>query len=152
SYFNGRLYIALGNTPEIGFDISNFFFPAGVPVANRTAIYTSPSFNTITAFGSRGTTATISANRTSNPIIWNTSVSLGSTDKLVAFDTSANTLFSSNWTISGQGSSTSNTLENGVANATGVKFSIPTVYNGMVYVGTGAGAGTSGHAQGTIVG
>src|SRR5207248_2847960 len=75
-------------------------------------------------------------------------------DYLVAYDTAGNMLFSSNWTINGAANSISNSLTNGVAGATGVKFSIPTIANGNVYVGTGAGSGTGGsaHVLGTIVG
>src|SRR5262249_35536081 len=49
-------------------------------------------------------------------------------------------------------SSARDSLTGGVTNATGVKFSIPTVFHGMVYDGTGGGSGTGGHAQGTVVG
>src|SRR5262249_57232414 len=49
-------------------------------------------------------------------------------------------------------SSARDSLTGGVTNATGVKFSIPTVFNGMVYDGTGGGSGTGGLAMGTVVG
>src|SRR5262249_9362520 len=48
--------------------------------------------------------------------------------------------------------SSRDSLTGGVSGATGVKFTQPTVYNGMVYVGTGGGTGTGGHILGTVVG
>ena len=74
-------------------------------------------------------------------------------DYLVAYDTSGNMLFNSDWKISGAANDLSDMLTNGVPGATGPKFGIPTVFNGMVYVGTGGGSGTTNaHALGTITG
>jgi Dockerin type I domain/PQQ enzyme repeat len=159
SYFNGRIYVGLGassvstlQSPEQGFNVATFPFSS----TPHTGVQPTPSFTTANNFGGRGTTATISANGVSNGIIWNILVQQSGTDALVAYDASvtgtASQIFNSNWTISGQSSNTSDTLTNGAANATGVKFSIPTVFNGMVYVGTGGGSGTGGHVQGTITG
>ena len=154
-YFNGEIYMGLGagstttlQSPEQGFALTDFVFKAGP----RTGIEPIPNFTTPNNFGGRGTTPTISANGLSNAIIWNNFVSHASSDALIAYDTSGHVLFNSNWTILGQGSNISDSLTNGVTNATGVKFSIPTVFNGMVYVGTGGGSGTSGHQLGTITG
>jgi hypothetical protein len=154
-YFNGEIYMALGgnspsttNSVEQGFALTDFVFKAGP----RTGIEPTPNFVTPNKFGGRGSTPTISANGLSNPIIWNNLVTQTSTDALMAYDTSGNVLFNSNWTILGQANNINDTLTNGVASATGVKFSIPTVFNGMVYVGTGGGAGTSGVQLGTITG
>ena len=149
SYFNGRFYLALGGTAEMGFNVSSFYFPTGVTKANRTAIYTSPAFTTPTTYGPRGSTAAISANGTSNAIIWNNNVNQNGSDDLLAYDTSANVLFNSNWTLPG---GANNTLTNGVSGSTGIKFGIPTVFNGMVYVGTGGGSGSTGVRLGTITG
>jgi hypothetical protein len=154
-YFNGEIYMGMGagptgtlQSPEQGFALTDFTFKAGT----RTGIEPTPNFTTANKFGGRGTTPAISSNGLSNPIIWNTLVQHLSTDALMAYDTSGNTLFNSNWTIVGQANNISNTLTNGVTNATGVKFSIPTVFNGMAFVGTGGGSGTSGKQLGTIVG
>jgi hypothetical protein len=159
SYFNGRFYIGLGDSsvstlqaPEVGFNVANFPFTS----TPHTGVQPSPSFTTANNFGGRGTTATISADGVNSGIIWNLVVQQAGTDALVAYSASANgtvsQIFNSNWTIIGQSTNTKDTLTNGVTNATGVKFSIPTVFNGMVYVGTGAGSGTGGHIQGTITG
>src|SRR5205814_8751996 len=62
-------------------------------------------------------------------------------------------LFNSNWSLPGAPNNLSDSLTNGVFGATGVKFSLPTVFNGMVFAGTGGGAGTGNARQlGTIVG
>jgi hypothetical protein len=76
-----------------------------------------------------------------------------SQDFLVAYDSSANVIFNSNWSIVGAPNNLSDSLTNGVPGATGSKFSIPTVFNGLVYSGTGGGSSTSNsHNLGTIVG
>ncbi len=159
SYFDGEIYWGLGGgstgstyAPELGFSVSSLLFPTSVAKANRTSTYATPNFTTSNLFGGRGTTATISANGTSNAVIWNTVVTQSSTDSLMAYNTAGTTLFNSNWEISGQTSNTSDTLENGNSTATGIKFGVPTVFNGMVYVGTGGGSGSGGHIQGTITG
>lgn len=155
SYFNGHFYVGLSKADELSFSIANFLFPSGVAQPNRTAIYATPDFRSATALGSRGGTAAISANGLADGIIWNNLVSQSSTDSLVAYDATGNgssVIFSSNWTINGDTSNTNDTLQNGVTNSTAVKFSIPTVSNGMVYDGTGGGSGTAGHILGTVVG
>src|SRR4051794_24002963 len=117
--------------------------PAGFnPAPLQTTI------NNISSFGDRGATFSISADGTKNPIIWglgNHNLKDGTgtvlTDGLLAFDANNFTapLFSS-----GSGSSSLISAGNGTA---GVKFSLPTVANGLVHAGTG-GTSTSNAAVG----
>ncbi len=150
AYFNGEIYIGISNDPELGFNVTattpNFFFTSAVP---RTGVEPAPNFTTA-AFGNRGTSATITANGLSNGIIWNINEDGSSSDTLNAYNTSGTLLFSSGWKINGQGSNTTNMLENGVSGATGPKFGLPTAFNGMIYAGTGGTS--SGKGLGTVVG
>ncbi|HZZ26641.1 MAG TPA: dockerin type I domain-containing protein [Pirellulales bacterium] len=159
SYFDGQFYVGLGagsvgtlQSPQQGFIAADFFFTS----TPHTGIQPTPIFTSANDFGGRGTTASISSNGLANGIIWNTVVQQSGSDALVAYDVSAtgivSEMFNSNWTIVQQGSNITDTLTGGVDNATGVKSSIPTVFNGMVYVGTGGGSGITGHMQGTITG
>jgi hypothetical protein len=150
SWFNGKFYVGLSGANEVGFSPASFFFPAG-PTSSRTSIYASPSFRSSTALGSRGVTQAISANGLTNGLIWNNLVAQSSTDSLVAYSASptgtVSTIYSS------QTNTARDQLTAGVTGATGAKFSIPTVFNGLVYVGTGGGSSSSNSRQlGTLVG
>jgi hypothetical protein len=151
SYFNGDFYIGINSAKEMGFNVTptgpNFFFTAASP---RTGVEPVPNFTTSTTFGNRGTTATITSNGLSNGILWNINGTASTSDFLAAYDTSGNLLFSTAWKISGAASNVTNSLTNGVTGATGVKFSIPTLFNGMAYAGTGGHSGSTG--LGTVVG
>jgi hypothetical protein len=154
SYFNGRFYASWANNsaasyqPELGFNVASFPF-SSVP---HTGVQPSPTFTTgTTLFGVRGTTASISSNGLSNGILWNLQVlGPGATDALLAYDTSGNMLFNSNWKLPGAPDNTTDSLTAGASGATGVKFSVPTVYNGMVYADTGGASGATN--LGTVVG
>jgi hypothetical protein len=152
SYFNGEVFIGLGQgtLPELGFSVSSLITGTVPP---DTGVGTSPNFVSTIVFGDRGTTATISASGLSNGVIWNNVINENSSDSLQAFQESLTgsvaPLFSSNSTQPG---GPSNTLTGGVSGATGVKFSLPTVFSGMVYDATGGGNGTGGHILGTLVG
>ena len=132
---------------ELGFSITSFPFTTASP---RTGVEPTPNFVSSNLFGGRGTTAAISANGLTNGIIWNNDVTQSSTDYLAAYSTSSTGTVTAIYT-SNQNSSR-DSLTGGVSGATGVKFSIPTVFNGMVYDGTGGGSGTGGHILGTVVG
>jgi hypothetical protein len=151
SYFDGDFYIGINSAKEMGFNVTstgpNFFFTSASP---RTGVEPVPNFTTSTTFGNRGTTATISSNGLSNGILWNINGTGSSSDFLTAYDTSGDLLFSSAWKISGASSNATNSLTNGVTGATGIKFSISTVFNGMTYAGTGGRSGNTG--LGTVVG
>jgi hypothetical protein len=141
SYYNGKFYVGLSGGPELGFGVSTFSTGTSPP---GSGVFPTPAFSSATTYGGSGTTATISANGSSNGIIWNLKVSQSSSDQLVAYSASGSgaALFSS--ATSGSGS-----LTGGTTNATGVKFTVPTVFNGMVYAGTG---GSNKAILGTIVG
>lgn len=157
SYFNGELYVGLGggsgsNTTyvgQLGFALASFPFQPGI--SPRTGVEPTPNFVSSNLFGGRGTTATISANGLANGIVWNNDITQTGSDYLAAYSASATgtnvaPVYTSN------DNAARDSLTGGVTNATGVKFSIPTVFNGMVYDGTGGGSGTGGHIQGTVVG
>ncbi len=149
SYFNGEFYVGLSGAKEVGFSVSNFFFPAG-PTSSRTATYATPSFTSNDTLGSRGVTAAISANALTNGLIWNNFVSQSSSDSLRAYNASATGTVSTIY--SSQTNSARDQLTAGVTGATGAKFSIPTVFNGLVYDGTGGGSSSSNSRQlGTLV-
>ena len=100
-------------------------------------------------------TSAISSNAGANGIVWNMSILQNSTDALMAFGAAS---FVGGATVAPIYSSNTNAardqLNGGVAFATGTKFTVPTIFNGTVYIGTGGGSGTSGggHQLGTIVG
>ncbi len=162
SYFNGELYIGLGGgstgtryVPELGFDVTAFPFVPGA-TSSRTGIEPVPNFTSDTTgstslFGGRGNTSATSADGLTNGIIWANNVTQTSTDFLVAYSASAIgsgilPIYTSNDNVA------RDQLTGGTSGATGVKFSIPTVFNGMVYDATGGGSGTGGHILGTVVG
>ena len=100
-------------------------------------------------FANHGSTSAISANGASNAIVWNIDAQKSTAnDDLLAFNING----MSNLYTSGSGVLTDN-----ITNDTATKFSVPSVFNGMVYVGIGAGWGSEGSsqtawAQGAIVG
>jgi len=155
SYFNGEIYIGLGGgnpgamyVGDLGFNLSTFPFTTASP---RTGVEPTPNFVSSNLFGGRGTTSAISANGETNGIIWDNDVTQSGTDYLAAYTASA-TGSSINPIYTTNQNSSRDSLTGGLTNATGVKFSLPTVFNGMVYDGTGGGSGTGGHIQGTVVG
>ncbi|HZZ27992.1 MAG TPA: hypothetical protein VFE46_08305, partial [Pirellulales bacterium] len=155
SYFNGEIYIGLGGgttgtmyVGQLGFNLASFPFTTASP---RTGVEPTPNFVSSNLFGGRGTTSAISANGLSNGIIWDNDVTQSGTDYLAAYSASATGTGISPIYTSNQNSAR-DSLTGGQTNATGVKFSIPTVFDGMVYDGTGGGSGSGGHILGTVVG
>jgi hypothetical protein len=147
AYFDGSFYFATSTDPGRRFVLANF--PSGTVPPGTTAPTPSQTTSGFTA-GTRGPTFTISANGTSNGVVWglNNNVSV-TTDNLLAWDAKnfGAAIFNSNT------NSARDSLIGGVSGATGVKFSVPVVANGMVYVGTGGkptGVDTVG--LGTLVG
>jgi hypothetical protein len=110
SYFNGVVYYG-----AVGDSIKAFPISSG-------KLATSPSSHSSHTFGYPGATPAISANGTSNGIVW--VVENGGTGVLHAFDATnlANELYNSTQTSNGQFS--------------GNKFITPMIVNGRVYVGT----------------
>jgi hypothetical protein len=147
TYFDGEVYLGLGtgNVPEMAFKLSSLI--AGT-VPPNTGVGASPVFTSTTDDGSRGATATVSANPSmGNGVLWlNLITQSTSNDALAAFSATAT------GTVSPIYQSGANVLSGGASGATGVKFSVPTVFNGMVYDGTGGGSGTSGHIEGNLDG
>jgi hypothetical protein len=112
AYFNNSIYSAGVNTTlkRFHFNFSN----ANKPVLNRT-----PAAQTSQTFAFPGFTPSISANGTANGIVWGYEFST-TTAVLHAYDaTTLAELFNS-----------------GTLLGPGVKFAIPTVCNGTVYIGT----------------
>ena len=151
SYFNGNIYFGLSGVHELEISVASLLAATSPP---GSGVYSTLAAQSTVTFGSRATTATISANGTSNAVVWNVNVNLSSSDDLLAFNpTTLATLYDS------QSNTSRDSLTNGgtipgtsKTGATAVKFEVPTVFNGMVYVGTGGGSGTSGFAEGTLVG
>jgi hypothetical protein len=120
AYFNGRLYYG-----PVGQPILEFQFKSA-------KLMTAPVAHTPTAFGYPGATPSISANGTTNAIVWateNTSPAV-----LHAYDAKTlNELYNSNQAPNGRD-------QFGAGN----KFIIPTIANGKVYIGTTTGVGVFG--------
>jgi hypothetical protein len=113
AYFNGRIYIISGNQPVVAFDLADGNFASSTPSLAGSIAFT----------GESGTPV-ISANGTTNPILW----AIDGVDGIAvlrAFD--ANNLASELYD-SGQ-----NSARDLAGNY--VKFTVPTVINGKVYVG-----------------
>lgn len=121
AWFNGSLYYASWNTTLRMYPFANGFFPS------------QPSSQTTTSFEFPGTTPSISANGTSNAIVWAAGNSTPAV--LHAYDASnlANELYNSNQAPNGRD-------QFGAGN----KFIVPMVVNGKVYVGTTNGVGVFG--------
>jgi hypothetical protein len=151
SYFNGNIYFTLGGTNEREIAVSSLI-SSNQPLTG--SVYSTIAATSSLAFGPRGTGAMISANGTSNPIVWNVNVNQNTADDLLAYNPTTLVPYYDSQTNSSRDSLTNGGTIPGTSNtgATAVKFSLPTVFNGMVYVGTGGGSGTGGHAEGTLVG
>jgi hypothetical protein len=115
AYFNGAVYYA---TPGFGTDVAKEYT---VAVATLSG---SPATTSQDTFAWRGGTVSVSANGTSNGIVWALD---GGTNQLRAY--SADDLGTELYT-SGDADNGRDTL------GTVVKFTVPTVTNGHVYVGT----------------
>src|SRR6266571_2226921 len=115
AYFNGTLYYGAVNDSLKAFTIAN------------ARVVTPPSSNTASTFAYPGTTPSISANGTSNGIVWAVQNS-GGTAILHAYDATnlANELYNSN-----QAGTRDQFSDN--------KFITPMIANGKVYVGTPTG-------------
>lgn len=115
AYFNNTVYYGSVGQPLRAFPISN------------AKLATSASSQSATAFGVRGATPGISANGTSNGIVW--AIQIGSTGVLHAYDASnlATELYNSNMAAGSRDAFPTSTDD---------KFVTPLVANGKVYVGT----------------
>ncbi|HEX4002143.1 MAG TPA: immunoglobulin domain-containing protein [Candidatus Acidoferrales bacterium] len=115
AYFNGAVYYgSVGNT-------LNAF-----PIASAK-LATSPSSSSGTAFGYPGTTPSVSANSTSNGIVW--AIQNGGTGVLHAYNAAnlATELYNSNQAANNRDQFSTNS---------NCKFVTPMIANGKVYVGT----------------
>jgi len=133
---------SLMKLPNWEFNLSSFQAAQSPPGSASTS---TPNEATTNNMGSRGATSTISSNGTSNAIVWVLNVSLSGQDALNAYTIGLGApIYTSN----------QNPNDSIVTNlhGTGVKFSVPTVFNGMVYLGTGGGSGSGGYTLGTIDG
>jgi hypothetical protein len=150
SYLNGEFYIALSNSTGLSFNLQQFAYtslpnPSSSIPSNPTSDHTTSG----TTFGGSGGNFTLSANGTTNVIAWALNVSGSSSDALVAFNTALGS------PIYNSGSDTSKDIlsrdinGNTVTGATGTKFTVPTVSNGLVYAGTGGSS--SGVGKGLLV-
>ena len=166
SYLNGVIYIGIGGNasnstylPEFAIPVSSLLVEntsaGGSPLPPDTATGATISSQTSNNFGGRGTTASISGNGLTNDIVWSVVSALSTSDSLMAYNASnlGTLLYSSNTNSSRDSLTNGGTIPGtGASGATGAKFNVPTVFNGMVYDGTGGGSGTGGYAEGTLVG
>jgi hypothetical protein len=150
-YMNGTIptLVVDGNGQGVRtFNLNTFQYTTSSLPANDNN-NPAPLATTSATFANHGSTSAISANGSSNPIVWNIDAQKStSNDDLLAFNLNG----MSNLYTSGSGVLTGN-----ITNDTATKFSVPSVFNGMVYVGIGAGWGSSSStqtawAQGAIVG
>jgi hypothetical protein len=121
AYFNGTVYIGSVSDSLMAFSISN------------AVLSTLPTSQTGTVFGYPGTTPSISANGTTNGIVW--AAENGNVAVLHAYDATDLTkeLYNSN-------QAANNRDHFGMGN----KFITPVIANGKVYVGTTTGVGVFG--------
>ncbi len=120
AYFQGNFYIGIEKLPALEFNVSTFA-SGSIPPG---AVSATPIQQTV-AFSYPGPTFTISANGTSNGIAWAMDTTAAD---LIAYDASDITtpIYTSNMVSSDSFSN-------------GVKFGVPTVANGMVYLSNMAG-------------
>jgi hypothetical protein len=146
AYFNGSFYFATSGDPGRRFSVADFASGTIPPGKTTTPSPTQTTSGSFTA-GARGPTFTASANGTSNGIIWGTNIGPASTDNLLAWNANSFTspIYDSNT------NSARDSLTGAVSGATGVKFSVPVVANGMVYVGTGSNSASTAVGLGRIV-
>ena len=120
AYFNNTLYYGPVGSPILAFAISNAKLPA------------TPTFQSPNAFGYPGASPSISANGTSNGIVW--AVENSGTAVLHAYDaTNLKELYNSNQASGGRDQFGS-----------GNKYITPTIANGKVFVGTPNGVAVFG--------
>ncbi len=120
AYFNHTLFYGAVGSPLLAFTVSNGKLPA------------SPSFKTANAFGYPGALPSISANGTSNGIVW--AVQNGGSAILHAYDaTNLNELYNSNQASGGRD-------QFGAGN----KYITPMISKGKVFVGTTSGVAVFG--------
>jgi hypothetical protein len=112
AYFNGSIYYSGSGDVTRAFSLTNGM------------LSTSPTSRSAATFGFPGSTPSISANGTSNGILWE--IQMGNPAVLYAYDATnlAHLLYASN--------------QAGARDqlGAGVKFAVPTIANGHVYVGT----------------
>ena len=113
AYFDGRIYIISSGHPAVAFDVAKGIFASGAP-----------SLTSSIDFIDESGTPVVSANGTTNPILWAID-SVGGIAVLRAFD--ANNLATELY----------DSEQNAARDLAGnfVKFTVPTVINGKVYVG-----------------
>jgi hypothetical protein len=137
SYFNNGsplFYVGLAGKPNWQFNVNTFQAATSPP---GTASANVPINVTTTTFPRRGTTSSFSSNGAANGIVWNLNVNHVSTDSLMAFNINLGAPIYSSQTNAGDN------LPGSVSGATGVKFAVPTIANGIVYAGTGGGSSAS---------
>ncbi len=158
SVFTIPAFYQNGSTPTLiidgnsnanrSFSVTSFQYTQSPPA---TSVNPAVLASTTTTFSNHGSTSAISANGSTNAIVWNIDTKNSSSDDLLAYTISLGAPIYDSSTVS------TDALTGGVTNATATKFSQASVFDGMVYVGTGAGFGAKGPSQtafqqGAIVG
>ncbi len=122
SYFNGRIYVGFAKSPALVFDADTFASPTSPPGVG----YKPTPVQQTSVYGYPGTTFAISADHAANGIAWATN--FGTSD-LLAYDAGNVTtpIYESNTQTADKFASL-------------VKFVVPTVANGGVYLTTSTGS------------
>ena len=115
AYFNGAVYYGGQNNPVTAFTISN------------AKLVNPPSSQTSETYGYPGATPSVSANGTSNGIVWAVENASNGVLHAYAANNLANELYNSNQAANGRDNFSDN------------KFITPMIANGKVYVGTPTG-------------
>ena len=138
---NSLFFEALAGKPVWQFNTSTF---QAAQLPPNSASANVPIHSSSISFPKRGATMSISANGSSNIILWGLNVNLASTDALEAFSENLGTPLYQSTTVSGD------SLSGTATGATGVKFTSPTVINGLVYAATGGNSGSAAFVEGTL--
>jgi hypothetical protein len=154
SYFNGRFYASESSTKGWAFTPQTFAYSSLPPVPPgpdpAKLAYPTPDATTVANVGGSGSTFTISANGTTNGIVWALIVNQNaSTDALVAYNPTTMAVLYSSASDTAADILSRDINGNTITGSTGTKFSVPTVTSGMAYAATGGGTNTR---VGTIVG
>lgn len=118
SYYSGKIYIGLARGPALVFNATSF---ASGSIPPGTSNLPSPISST-SAFGYPGVTFSISANGSSNGVAW-----------AIDYANSALLAYNANSVVSPIYSSNTSSTD---PFTSPVKFTVPTVVNGMAYIGT----------------
>jgi hypothetical protein len=141
AYWNGNVYFPSANKePGLGGNVSDYLKAYSFNAGGSGLLSTQPTSNTPEKFGWPGPNPTISSNGTTNGVVWGVDDGSYPSSSCITNGTGVGgcaILYAYNATNLSQELYNSKTAPwNGDAPGPAVKFSVPTVANGKVYVGT----------------